>query len=213
MRYFSQWIVIVLCLGAYSQAVLADDLGDADDQALLADERAAVALEPQLAGEVVIFAPRGTWTAQTYGSATFSGEAGGLFTGHIGGGYHFKDDLSINFELIAGSIAFDEGFNDSAAVVGADMLLRYHFFQYGDLTLYTDGGFGLQQSSLPFPMAGTHFNFRSQAGIGFTLKLNHRARLMVGARWLHVSNANKDEEFLNPGYDGSMVYSGFMFEF
>ena len=213
MRYFSQWMVLILCLGASSQVVSASDLGDLDDQALLADERAAAALEPQLAGEVIIFAPKGTWTAQTYGSATVSGEAGGLFTAHVGGGYHFKDDMSINLELIAGSINFDEGFNDSAAVVGLDLLLRYHFFQYGDLTLYTDGGFGLQQSSLPFPMAGTHFNFRSQAGIGLTLKLNDRARLMAGARWLHVSNAAKDGEVLNPGYDGAMVYSGFLFTF
>jgi len=213
MRYFSHFMVIVFCLGIYTQAVSALNTGDADDQALVADERAGAALVAPPGGGSINFAPKGTWTAQTYGSATLSGEAGGLFTAHIGGGYHFKDDLSINLELIAGNINFDKGFGGSSTVVGLDLLLRYHFFRYGDWTFYADGGVGLQQSSRPFPLAGTHFNFRPQAGMGFTLKLNERARFMAGARWLHVSNANKDGSTRNPGYDGAMVYSGLLFTF
>ena len=213
MRYISHFLVIVFCLGAYGQAVLAADGGDADDQGFAADQRAGAALVAGAGGDSISFAPKGIWTFQAYGSATFSGEAGGLFLAHLGGGYHFKDDLSINLELIAGSISFDAGFDDSASVVGVDMLLRYHFFKLGNWTFYSDGGFGLQQSSRPFPLAGTHFNFRSQAGMGFTLKLNDQARFMAGARWVHVSNADKDGSDLNPGYDGAMVYSGLLFTF
>lgn len=204
---------MIFGLGAGSQGVLASDDGNAADSALAADERAAVALTAQPDDDFISFAPRGTWTSQVYGSATLGGEAGGLFTAHIGGGYHFKDDLSVNLELIAGSINFDEGFIDSTSVVGLDLLVRYHFHREGPWTFYTDGGFGLQQSSMPFPMDGTHFNFRSQAGLGFTLQLDPRARLMVGARWLHVSNAAKDGKALNPGYDGAMIYSGLLFTF
>ena len=60
MHYFSYSVVIVLCLGAYTQMVTAADIGNGfDDQVFLVDERVTVTLEPQLAGDVIIFAPEG----------------------------------------------------------------------------------------------------------------------------------------------------------
>ena len=80
-----------------------------------------------------------------------------------------------------------------------------------------EGGAGIQESSDPFPEGktniGTHFNFRPQLGMGFTVGLTDQVRLMAGARWLHISNADRDGSVHNPGYDAVLVYSGLMIPF
>ncbi len=136
-----------------------------------------------------------------------------MFTSHTGGGYFFQDDRSINLELIAGDIEIDESHQESLAVVGLDLLFRWFLKRDGPWSVYAEAGVGLHQSSGPFPTAGSHFNFRPQAGLGFTLDLDAHVKLMSGARWLHISNANKDGSKRNPGFDGGMIYSGIMVRF
>jgi len=165
--------------------------------------------EPSVGG----FAKAGTWTFQLYGSAAFGDRNGDVFTGHVGVGYHFIDDVSINLEVIVGAIDIRKGDQETATVYGLDLLVRYHFYKHGAFSLYAEGGAGLQQSTEPFPVGGTHFNFRPQAGIGLTLGLSEEVRLIVGARWLHISNADKEGNLMNPGFDAGVIYTGLMIPF
>ncbi len=197
------------CLGMALSAALGAS-ASADETGVMADLFGDGALKGV---QRVGFGKAGSWTFQTYGSAALGDRTGNVFTAHVGAGYYMKDDLSINIELLAGEININEGTEGVASVVGVDLLLRYHFRKEGPWTFYLEGGAGLQQSSDPFPTVGTHFNFRPQAGIGFTVELLDRARLMSGVRWLHISNANKDGPLKNPGYDGVMIYSGLMIPF
>lgn len=134
--------------------------------------------------------------------------SGEIFLLHVGGGYHFVDDLSLNLELLGGGIDIEEGSHGSASVFGADLLLRWHFYKNGDWTCYLDGGGGVQQSSETFPVVGTHFNFRPQLGVGVTCRVSEAVRLMGGVRWLHVSNSNRRGELRNPGFDAALIYAG-----
>ena len=43
-----------------------------------------------------------SWTFQTYGSATFGDDAGELYLGRAGVGYHAWDDISVNLEVVTG---------------------------------------------------------------------------------------------------------------
>lgn len=163
-----------------------------------------------------LFAP-GSWTFQAYGSAAIGNSAGEVYTGHVGVGYFFKDNWSINLEAIGGEIDLGQGADGSAAVMGLDLLLRYYFHRVDRWAFYAEGGAGFQQNSDPFPVgrtnAGTHFNFRPQAGMGLTYELTDEVGVMAGARWLHVSNANRKGQDENPGYDAVMFYSGLMIRY
>jgi len=155
---------------------------------------------------------KGTWTFQTYGSGTFGDyDHGQIYTFHIGGGYHFQDDLSVNLEAFGGAV--DPGSvsgDDEGGVGGLDLLLRWHFHKEENYTFYIDGGAGIQFATTNFP-SDSHHNFRPQAGIGMTWKLKDDVRLMTGVRWLHVSNAGTTAG--NDGLDTAQIYAGLMFNF
>ena len=155
----------------------------------------------------------GTWTFQTYGSAAFGDENGEIYAGHIGAGYHPWDNVSINLEAFGGHIDFEDGSHGEAAVGGLDLLVRVHIHKGDGWTLFVDVGAGLQQSTRPLPYNGTHFNFRPQGGLGVTVRVRDNAMLIAGARWLHISNANKDGQDVNPGYDSAFLYTGLMIPF
>jgi hypothetical protein len=158
---------------------------------------------------------QGNWVFQTYGSGGFGDEAGELYSGHIGVGYHFLDDVSVNVDLMFGyaDIAGRGGASGGEAVFGGlDMLFRWHFWRGEGWSVYVDGGAGLMQSGQSYPAHGSHFNFRPQMGMGATLRLTDHMLLMGGARWLHVSNADLPSGD-NPGADMAMVYLGLMIPF
>ena len=155
----------------------------------------------------------GTWTFQTYGSASFGDENGEMYTGHIGVGYHVIDNLSMNFEAVAGHVELEDGEKDKATMAGLELLLRYHFLKGDGWSVFGDLVGGLQQTTKPLPFNGTHFNFRPQLGLGVTWFLNDQTLLLAGARWLHISNGGKNGEAKNPGYDSAMIYLGLMMPF
>ncbi len=156
---------------------------------------------------------KGTWTAQFYGSATLGDVDGEVYAGHASVGYYLLDGLSFNVGLVGGQIDSDETFGDDGYIYGAEMLLRWHFYQQPDWSLYLDGGLGFTWSEHPFPANGTHQNFNPQLGLGFTVDLFDPAKVMIGARWHHISNANRSGGDENPGFDGVMVYAGLMMPF
>jgi hypothetical protein len=103
------------------------------------------------------------------------------------------------------------GFNTS-------FLMRYHWYNDGTWTLYVDGGIGLLFSTDPVNRSGadegSSFNFTPRFGGGFTRALgDDGARLDVGLRWHHVSNARIGGNNDNPGRDGLMLYAGIILPF
>lgn len=171
-------------------------------------------LEDQV-DEVVSWVPfaAGSWSFQTYGSVSVGDENGEMYTGHIGVGYYLWDNFSINLEAVGGYLNIEEGRNSEGSLVGLDLLIRHHLIIGDGWTIYFDGGGGIQQTSEPFPSGGTHFNFRPQGGLGVTLNLSDSAMFMGGVRWIHVSNASKDGQDNNPGYDSAQIYAGMIFSF
>lgn len=169
----------------------------------LADLQAGEAVELLTAGRggggSLRFTQAGRWVFHLYGSGAYGDRTGQPYTGHVGVGYYFKDDVSINVEALGGHIDITDGPEDVAAFEGMDVLLRWHFAHHGDWTFYADVGSGFQQASEPFPAVGTHFNFRSQVGVGFTCNMHNHLQLMAGVRWLHISNANKKARSGTPG--------------
>ncbi len=158
---------------------------------------------------------QGSWVFQTYGSAALGDTAGELYTGHVGVGYHFFDDVSVNVDLALGymDIADRGGSSGGESVFGGvDVLFRGHFWRGRGWSLYAEGGGGLMQSNESYPAHGTHFNFRTHIGMGATVQLADNLLLMGGARWLHVSNGYLLGDD-NPGADMAMLYLGVMMPF
>lgn len=156
---------------------------------------------------------KGSWSLNLYGSATLGDPDGEVYLGHASVSYYFLDGLAISAGLVGGQIDSDELRGDDGHIIGAELLLRWHFWREADWSVYVDGGIGFTWSEHPFPAAGTHQNYNPQLGFGFTYDLCDNARLMAGARWHHISNANREGGDENPGFDGAMVYAGLMIPF
>jgi hypothetical protein len=155
---------------------------------------------------------QGTWTFQSYGSGTIGTHAGALYSGHIGVGYHPLDNVSINLEAVGRYFnAFSAEPNGEAG--GLDLFIRWRWLDAGDLSSYLELGSGIIESSSSIPPNGTHFNFVPQIGVGLTMRVVDQTRLMIGSRWLHVSNGGLSSQDINPGYDGVMIYAGMLFAF
>lgn len=164
----------------------------------------------------------GSWVFQAYGLATVSGSNGDIYSGKIGGGYHFlTDGFSFNVELTGAFMSADDrppsaggtltGYDSGAG--GLDLVLRYHFLRRQDFSIYVELGGGFLISEFEFPANGTHFNFTPTAGMGFTYRVYENVRLMAGARWYHLSNAGIDGDDRNPSVDAAAVYAGIMVPF
>jgi opacity protein-like surface antigen len=94
------------------------------------------------------------------------------------------------------------------------LVLRWHFINTGDWTVYADAGIGLLLATDDVPPDGTSFDFLPRAGAGFTRRLTDDGlRLQVGVRWHHVSNARITSDEDNPGRDAAMLYAGLVFPF
>ncbi len=130
----------------------------------------------------------------------------GMFGGGIS--YFIAKDLSIDLELNA--MYFNQE-DDDAFGGNFNLLFRWHFLTRDTWSLYMDGGAGLLAATERVPGDGTNFNFTPQAGLGMTYQVGETARLSVGARWHHISNARIDDD--NPGQDSILIYAGVSFPF
>jgi len=68
----------------------------------------------------------------------------------------------------------------------------------GRVRPFADIGIGLSHATVAVPPRGTRFNFAARAGGGLQVQLGDRARLDVGARWLHLSNNGREGRDRNP---------------
>ncbi|MDA1262176.1 MAG: acyloxyacyl hydrolase [Planctomycetota bacterium] len=115
--------------------------------------------------------------------------------------WFFVDDLSIDFQIEGDYI---EQPVQNTWGGGATILFRWHFISMDTWSIYGDAGSGLIATVYDTPSGGTSLNFTPQAGVGVSWEICPDLRMMVGARWYHISNANTGDT--NPGRNSLMGY-------
>ena len=148
---------------------------------------------------------------QAYGSLACCDDGKGeMYAFHIGYGYFFLDDFSVNVDVLGSYIRSD--IDDDGAAIGLDLIFRRHQYKSPDnqWSLFVEAGSGLQKQSTNYAGNRT-FNFRLLAGGGATVRIAEKARLMGGMRYLHISDAGIEGG--GGGFDGFQFYAGSMFPF
>lgn len=129
--------------------------------------------------------------------------------------YFIAQDIEMIGEL--GVWNYDQAGKDATGF-NTSFVMRYHWYHKGRWTMYVDGGIGLLFSTDPVNRSGSDegssFNFTPRFGGGFTRAIGSQgARMEVGLRWAHVSNARIGGNNDNPGRDGLMLYAGIILPF
>ena len=148
---------------------------------------------------------------QTYFSgAGFDSGKGEIYTLHLGYGYFFEDNFSVNLDVLGGYIR--SGIDNNGVAAGLDLIIRNHPLTGHDnlWSLYLEVGAGLQQQSTNFA-GNRRFNFRLLGGVGATFRVAQNVRIMAGTRYFHVSDAGIEGG--GGGFDGLQFYAGSMFPF
>lgn len=100
--------------------------------------------------------------------------------------------------------------NESVRALAAALLLRRTFNQDSrHAHYYIDGGTGPMFADKRVPAATSRFNFVSQASAGVVLLPNARVPVLLGFRFLHISNGGYAPR--NPGLNVSSLEIGFRF--
>ncbi len=175
--------------------------------------RLAEEANPSVFDEASVFRPYAQ-EGTTYWGLTLDGAVSGdgQTVGPRLSVHHFLAD---GFEVHA-SIGVWGHFQDGTDAVSVNPSLgfRYHFVREETHTIYADIGIGLLLSNEEVPDDGTRTNFTPRAGIGATFPLGHDgARLDLGLRWHHVSNASTSGTDDNPDRDSLGFYAGVLFPF
>lgn len=126
----------------------------------------------------------------------------------VGVSWFFVDNLSLDIELLGAGI-FQPG--PDAAAFNANLLFRWHFVARETWSIYCDAGAGILLATEDVPRGGTPINLSPQIGVGVSFDVGDDARLLVGARWYHISNARTSKE--NPGRDSLMLTVGLSLPF
>jgi hypothetical protein len=142
--------------------------------------------------------------------------------------YNFNDATDINLPRVAFSLFLAEDVEwsvelnawhfsqrgDDATGFNPAMVFRWHFVDTGAWTTYADVGIGVLWADKEVPDGGSKFDFTPRAGVGITRRLGEsNARLQLGLRWHHISNARIYGESRNPSRDAPMIYGAIVFPF
>lgn len=199
-----------------SQAALNRSFGSAAwIGALQADPEApADAEEPTAPAEdaPVPFGTKGSWRFQVQIGGGYTLEASNddtwLVLGGVGFSYFVMENFSLDFEfngMFVHQPQFDTGgFN-------FNLLLRWHVLTRDKWSLYFDGGAGLVIFGDKVPYNGSEFNFTPQFGGGVSFEIASNTRMLIGARWHHISNGSLYLD--NPGLDSVIGYVTLSFPF
>jgi opacity protein-like surface antigen len=147
------------------------------------------------------FGSKDTWRWQVLLGGMTDFESAEQVEFGISASYFIIDNLSVDFQVEGDYIAQPVA---NAWGGGGTILFRWHFLAYQTWSLYADAGSGVIATTVNTPSGGTSFNFTPQAGGGVSFDVAEDLRLMVGARWYHISNANTGET--NPGRNSLMGY-------
>lgn len=179
---------------------------------------------PAESGGFTLFGPSG----KRYGSAgSKAWTLGGLYANdfndsndfnlHVAWSNFLADDLE--FAVEAAGWYFDQPGQDTGGLSGS-MVFRWHALHDADYSwsVFVDAGIGLLGAFDEVPDGGSDFNFLPRLGGGATFALgpneNGQApRLMIGARWHHISNARIRGDSDNPARDALAGYVSIVFPF
>lgn len=149
------------------------------------------------------------WSVVGEGALSGDGNVGG---GRVSVGYFLADQFEIHASLGLWRHVQEDG-NDATSL-NPSVGFRYHLFLEEDWSVYADVGVGLLFSTDEVPIGGTRTNFTPRLGVGATFAIgDDGARLDIGARWHHVSNASTSGIDDNPDRDGIGLYVGLIFPF
>lgn len=158
------------------------------------------------------------------------GEAG-TWWWSVGGGFAAGDkttngNTNINFGLHTflvdrfelglefGGWFFNQDNQDDALAANFNLQFRWHFISRKRMSVFAEAGAGVIGATDEVPNTGSEFNFTPRAGMGVTWRLGQGpARLVVGGRWQHISNARTAGTDRNPGTDNGMAYVSVMWPF
>jgi hypothetical protein len=125
--------------------------------------------------------------------------------------YFLSEDVEWSLEL-NGWRFIQEG--SDAWGINPVMIFRWHFINTGAWSVYADGGVGVLLATDHVPDGGTTLNFTPRIGMGFTRQITEGgARLQVGLRWHHISNARIAGDVRNPSRDAPLLYAAIVFPF
>lgn len=154
--------------------------------------------------------PQGTWTFQTYAGylndlGPQDTEGGFLSTGV---GYFIWDGVSLSAEISGYGIT-QPGDDTVAGAFG--VVLRHHLIERGRSSFFIDVAFAPIEALDRVPGGGTRFNYVTQSGIGLVHGLKDNSNLLLGVRYIHLSNAGMEGGDRNPSVNGISAYVGVMF--
>ena len=181
------------------------------NSALAAVPDTAVSKPEEQAQQPIAEFSKGYQKWQAYGSIACCDDGKGeMYAFHLGYGYFFMDDFSVNVDVLGSYLR--SGIDDDGAAIGLDLIFRRHQYKSPDnqWSLFVEGGSGLQQQSTNYA-GNRRFNFRLLGGGGATFRVAENARLMAGMRYFHISDAGIEGG--GGGFDGLQFYAGSMFPF
>lgn len=181
---------------------------------LLADAGDAPTAPARTAGKPASSAPaqafgsKDTWRWQVLGSWIGDFQGASQLEAEWSASWFFMQNLSLDLGL-SGDAILQPGLDAGGG--GASLMFRWHFLARETWSVYADLGCGMLFTNEPVPSGGGRVNFTPRAGLGATYEISPSVRLMGGARWYHISNANTGES--NPGRDSLQLYGGLSFPF
>jgi len=96
--------------------------------------------------------------------------------------------------------------------VGFAGFVRVDLFNFRFHSLFVDLGYGMVFTDKSFPPGGTKWNFTRRYGCGLTIKINTDAGLIIGWRFMHISNGKGFGHPRNPSLDSNGLFGGLRFK-
>ena len=140
--------------------------------------------------------------ASAFGGETTAGVRASLTT-------FVAEDVQIGGEL---GLWYFQQPGDNAWGANLEFVLRWHFYDRGNWTVFVDSGIGVLLASNDVPEGGTSFGLMPRVGVGFTYQLTDAGmRLEAGLGWHHISNARLQGDDENPSQDLPLLHVGLVF--